>query len=164
MQLRICFNVVCQVLVWLLPCTWIRWVIRQCFQRVIWWQRGRGIIQNFDILSCHKDTFLFLHVLHCGFAACWYSGNCCSLFIQASISACFFGSSTYSCDLLIRPSSLQDSSWRWISSSLSWVLLIESLWRNTSLNIFLASFIMRKSAEACECLFLSGWYQRSSSR
>ena len=46
------------------------------------------------------------------FAACWSSITCCSLFIQASISACLFCSSNSSCDLLIRLSSPQDYSWR----------------------------------------------------
>ena len=63
MQLRIYFNVVWQVLVWFLPCTWMRWVIRRYFQQVFWWQRGRGIRRNFNILSCRVDIFFFpLHV------------------------------------------------------------------------------------------------------
>ena len=44
------------------------------------------------------------------FAACLSLGNRCSLFIQASISACFFHSSASYCALLTRLSSLQDSS------------------------------------------------------
>ena len=79
MQLRIEFNIVCQVLGWFLPCTWIRWVIRQCFRRVIWWRWGRGTRQNFDIFLYRMDKFLFLCVFHCGFAAFWYSVTCCSL-------------------------------------------------------------------------------------
>ena len=143
-------------------CALTIWVIWQCFQRVIWRGRGQGIRQNFDILLCRMDTFLLLRVLHFGFEACWSSGICCFLFIQASISACFFCSSTTSCDFLICLSSPQDYSWHWRYSSLSWVLLIESLWRNTSSNTCLASFIMQKRVEACGCLFLSGWYRRVS--
>ena len=164
MQLRIYFNLVCQVLVCFFSCTWIRWFIEQCYQRVIWWQRWQGIRQNFNILPCRMDMFFFISVSHCGFAACWYSGNCSFLFLQASISACFFRSCAYSCTFLISSSYLQASSWRWRSSSLSWVLLIASLWRNTHSNPCLASFIMQKSEEACGCLFLSGWDQRASLR
>ena len=43
MQLRIYFYVVCKVFVWLLYCTWIRWVLWWCFQGVIWWRQGQGI-------------------------------------------------------------------------------------------------------------------------
>ena len=45
---------------WFVPCTWVIWVIWQCLQWVIWWLRRQGIRQNFDILSCYMDTFLFL--------------------------------------------------------------------------------------------------------
>ena len=96
MQLRIYFNVVCKLIRWFLTYTWIRWVIQRYFQRVVWRRRGQRIRRNFDILFCRMDTFLFLHVFRCGFAACWYSGTCCFLFIQASISACFFRSYNYS--------------------------------------------------------------------
>ena len=44
------------------------------------------------------------------FAAFWSSGTCCSLFIQDSISSCFFCYSDYSCDILIHSSSFQASS------------------------------------------------------
>ena len=44
------------------------------------------------------------------FADCWSSGNFCSLFIQASISDCFFCSSHSSCNFLISLSSIQASS------------------------------------------------------
>ena len=164
MQLRIYFNVVCHVLVGFLTCTWIIWVIRKYFQQIIWWQWEQVIRRNFDIFSCRMDTFLFLRVLYCGFAVCWYSGTCCSLFVQASIPACFFCSFASFCAFLIRLYFIQDSSWRWRSSYLSWVLLIVSLCRNKSSNTFLASFIMRKAAEAFRCLFLSGWNWRASLR
>ena len=148
--------------VWFLPCTWIRWVIQRCFQWVIWWRRGRGFRQNFDIVSWCMDTLLFLCVFQYVFTACWSSVTCCYLFIQASISACLFCSSAYSFAFLISLSSLQASYWRWRYSPLSWVLLIASLWRNTSSNPCLASFILQKLAEACGCLFLSEWYRRAS--
>ena len=64
-----------------------------------------------------------------------------------------FRFSDSSCDFLIRLSSIQASSWRWRSSSISWVLLISSLWRNKYSNPFLALFIIRKAAEACVWLF-----------
>ena len=159
-QLRIYFNVVCQVLIWFLTCTWIKRVICRCFQRVIWWRKGRGIRQTFYILSFRLDTFLFLWVFHCGFAYFWYSGTCFSLFIQVSISACLFRSSTSSCAFLIRSSYLQVYSWRWRSSSLYWVILIVSLWSNKSFNTCLALFVIWKSEESCGCLFLSGREQR----
>ena len=123
-QLSIYFNVVCQVLVWFLPCSRIRWVIWRCFQWVIWWRRWLGIRGNFDLLSCCMEMFLFLCVLYCGFTHCWSSGNSCFLFIQASISACFFRYYAYSCAIVIRSYYLQASSWCWRSSSLSWFLNI----------------------------------------
>ena len=152
MQLRIYFNVVFQVLAWFLPCTWFRWVIWQCFQRVKWWRIWRGN-RKIDILLFRMNTLLFLHVFHCSFADCWSSGTCCSLFIWASISDFFFHDSASSCDFLISLSSLQDSSWHWRYSSLSLVLLIASLWRNMSSNPWLDLFILQKSSEACGCLF-----------
>ena len=154
MKLRIYLNVVCKVLGWFLSCTWIRWFIRRCFQRVIWWRWGREIRQTSVIFLCRMYTFLFLCVFHCGFTACWYSGTCFSLFIQASISACLFCSSVSSCDFLICSSYIQASSWRWRSLSFPWVFLIASLWRNPPFNPSLASIFMQKSAEACGCLFL----------
>ena len=107
MQLSIYLNVVCQVRVWFLRCTWIRWVIRQFFRRVIWWQRGQGIRQNLDILLLRMDTLLFLCVLHFGFAACWSSRTCCLLLIQASISDFFF---FFFCFFLCFPNSFVFSS------------------------------------------------------
>ena len=48
-------------LFWLvLSCIWIRWVILRCLRQFICWKRGKGIRQNFDILSCCMDTFLIL--------------------------------------------------------------------------------------------------------
>ena len=102
----------------------------------------------------------------------------CFLLIQESISACFFYSSAsscaflirlssleaYSCAFLIWSSSLQDYYWRCRYYPFYWFLLIASLWRNTSSNPSLSSFIMQKSAEACGCLFLSRWDQISSLR
>ena len=117
---------------------------------------------EFWYIPCRMDTLLFLRVLHCGFAAFWSSGTCCSLFIKSSISACFFCYSDSYCALLMHSSSLQASSWRWRSSSHSWVLIIASLWQNTSSDPCLASFIMQKSAEVCGYLFLSGWDRRAS--
>ena len=117
MQLRIYFNVLCQVLFRFLPWTRIRWVIQRCFQQITWWRWWQGIKQHFDIISCRMDTFLFLSVFHSRFAACWYSGTCCSLLIQASISAWFFCSSVSSRAFRICLSALQASSWRWRSSS-----------------------------------------------
>ena len=164
MLLRIYLNVVCQVLGWFLTCTWIRWVIWRCFWRVVWWGWGRVIRRNFDILLFRMDTFLFLSVFYWGFASCWFSVIFFSLFIKASISACFFRYSDSSCAFLIRSSFLQASSWRWRSSYLSWVLLISSLWHNISPNPCSASLIMRKAAEDCEYLFFSEWNQRVSLR
>ena len=144
---------------WFLPFTLIRWVIRKCFQQVI---RGRGIRKNIDIIVCRMDTFLFLCVLHCGFWSLLMFRN---FFLLINISVNFrflFCSSPSSCAFLIFSFSIQASSWRWRYSSLSWFLLILSLLRNKSSNPCLDYFIMRKSEEACGCLFLSAWDQRAS--
>ena len=128
---------------------------------LIWWHFNFLFI-TLVIFSCCMDTFLLLCVFHCGSTDCWYSGTCCSLFIQAYISASLLHSNYYSCDYLTRLYSLQDSSWYWRSSSLSWVLPVTILWSNTSSDPFLALFIMWKSAEAYGWLFLSEQDQISS--
>ena len=46
---------------WYLTSSWIRWFIRQCFQRVIW---GRGFRQNYKSIMCHTDTFFFPRCIH----------------------------------------------------------------------------------------------------
>ena len=46
-----------------LPCTWIRWVIRRCFQLVVWGRWGQGIGRNFNIIMCRTDMFLFPHCI-----------------------------------------------------------------------------------------------------
>ena len=147
---------------WFMSCNWIRLVIQQCFWRVIWWQWGRGIRLNIDILYCRMDTFLFLCVLHCGFCILLIFRNLLILIHTSVHFILFLSLFSSSCAFLSHYFSLQTSSWRWSSSSISWVLTIASLWRNTSSDPSLDSFIVIKAAEACGCLFLSGWDQRYS--
>ena len=45
---------------WYLPCSWIRWVIRQCFKWVIW---GQAFIRNYNSILCHTDTLFFPHCI-----------------------------------------------------------------------------------------------------
>ena len=44
---------------WFLPCSWIIWVIRKCFQWVIWGQWVQGIRRNFYGILWHTDIFVF---------------------------------------------------------------------------------------------------------
>ena len=60
MQLRINLNVVCQVFCWFLPCTWIRWVIRRSFRRVIWWQWGRNVDDLLYDISFFLNKIVYL--------------------------------------------------------------------------------------------------------
>ena len=45
---------------WYLSSSWIRWVTRQCFQRVIW---GQGMRQNYNSIMCRTDTLSFPHCI-----------------------------------------------------------------------------------------------------
>ena len=42
---------------WYFPCIWIIWVIRRCFQRVIWGQWRQHIRQHLNSILCHMYTF-----------------------------------------------------------------------------------------------------------
>ena len=119
---------------------------------------------KFRYLFFRIDTFLFLWVFQCVFCSLFIFRNLL-LFIHISVHfILFIFSSASSCALLISSFSLQASSWSWRYSSLSWVLLIVSSWRNTSSNPSVVSFITRKAAESCGFLFFSGWDQRASLR
>ena len=145
-----------------LSCTWIRWFIQRCFRQVIWGWWGRGIRQHFDIFSVRMDTFFFLCIFHCGLCSLLVFRNLLLLIHPSVHFRFFFRSSASSCNFLTRLSSLQACSSHWMSYSLSWVLIIASLWRNTFPNPSFDSFIMQKSSEAGGYLFLSGWYWRAS--
>ena len=47
--------------VWYLPSSWIRLVIRRCFQQVIW---GQGFRKKYNSILCHTDTLFLPHFIH----------------------------------------------------------------------------------------------------
>ena len=144
-----------------LPCSWTRWFIRKYFQRVIWGRWGRGIRQNFNIFLCRMDTLFFLCVFHCGFCRFLVFRNLL-LLIHTRFHFIFFL-------LLFWLFLWYPDSFVFFPSfflTLKIFLLLPNCIsiRNKYSNPPLSLFIMRITAEACGCLFLSGWDWRASLR
>ena len=143
MQLRIYFNVACQLIFWVLPCTWIRWVIRRIFWRVIWRQRG----QNMDDLLYNITGLVGIWLLPEPYDSTDdVSNKSYEDKDSEKIIIVFYAIQTRYYSLIAFT--------RTRSSS-----LIASLCRNVFSNSSLTSFIIFITSENCECWFLSGWNQ-----
>ena len=146
--LRIYFNAVCQVLRWILPCTWIRWVIQRCFQRVIWWQWGQHVDDLLDDITSLVGICLIPEPDDSTDDA---SNESCEDKDSDEIIIVL-------CAIRTRSSSLV------ASIRTHYYSLIASLWLNVFSDSSLASFIIFITSETCECWFLSGWNRRAMGR
>ena len=143
-------------------CTWIRLVIWWYFRQVRWGRWGRWIIWNIDTISCRMDMSLFLCVSHCGFWSLLIFRNLLLLIhisVHFSLFLLFFCLFLCFCNFFLFSSSffLTLNIFLYFLSPLHCITMTQYTYQ------YLLSLVYReKSAEACGCLFLSGWDQRAS--